>query len=133
DQGVAILLVTHSIEQAYAISDRIAVLREGRVEGQYPTTQLDRTELISTMLGKDIESMRALGSQRTEHHHAPAGPQIARADGIGREGALAPTDLELHGGEIVGIAGLRGSGRTALAHLLSGVDSPDSGRAGSST
>ena len=126
-QGVAILFVSHFLEQVYAISDRMTVLRNGRKVGEYFTRELDRAELISTMIGKDIASLRAIGSQRRSHRKDPVGPALYRADGLGRRGVLAPTDLDIHQGEVVGFAGLRGSGRTELARLLAGVEKADSG------
>jgi len=128
DRGVAILFVSHFLEQVYAISDRMTVLRNGRSEGEYLTRRIDRADLISKMMGKDIVSLRALGSQRQAHHHDPSGPEVYRATSLGKRGELEPTDIELHRGEIVGLAGLRGSGRTELASLMSGAQRPDSGR-----
>jgi monosaccharide-transporting ATPase len=128
DGGVAILFVSHFLEQVLTLSDRLTVLRDGSTVGEYPAHSMDRAELIAKMIGKDIEALRQIGSDRREHRRQPTGPPIYRAFGLGRRGAVAPTDLELHRGEIVGFAGLRGSGRTELASLLSGVDRADTGR-----
>ena len=127
DGGTAILFVSHFLEQAFAISDRMTVLRGGRKVGEQATRDLERADLISQMLGKDIEGLRALGSARKAHHNQTEGQPVLRADGIGRRGVLAPTDVEVHRGEIVGFAGLRGSGRTELASLLGGALRPDAG------
>jgi monosaccharide-transporting ATPase len=127
DQGVAILFVSHFLEQVLTLSDRLTVLRDGGTVGEYPAHTMDRAELIAKMIGKDIDALRKIGSDRREHRRQPVGPAVYRARGIGRRGAVGPTDLELHRGEIVGFAGLRGSGRTELASLLSGVEKPDSG------
>ncbi|MGV9195509.1 sugar ABC transporter ATP-binding protein [Microbacterium sp. MC2] len=127
DGGVAILFVSHFLDQVYAISDRITVLRNGRFVGEYLTEQLDRAELISKMIGKDFESLRALGSNRqTEVRDRTETPLLA-AEGLGRTGALHPTDVEIHAGEVVGFAGLLGAGRTELARLIAGADKADSG------
>ncbi|MCM6761843.1 sugar ABC transporter ATP-binding protein [Rathayibacter sp. ZW T2_19] len=128
DGGVAILFVSHFLEQVLTLSDRLTVLRDGSTVGEYPAHSMDRAELIAKMIGKDIDALRQIGSDRREHRRQPSGPPIYRAFGLGRRGAVAPTDLELHRGEIVGFAGLRGSGRTELASLLSGVDRADTGR-----
>ncbi|WP_157535564.1 sugar ABC transporter ATP-binding protein [Microbacterium sp. Root1433D1] len=127
ERGVAILFVSHFLEQAFAISDRMTVLRGGRLIGENATRDLDRAELISQMLGKDIESLRALKSERKSHHYAFDGMPALHALDIGRRGEMGGTDVEVQKGEIVGFAGLRGSGRTELASLLSGAARADSG------
>ncbi|MDF0513683.1 sugar ABC transporter ATP-binding protein [Agromyces sp. H3Y2-19a] len=127
DQGVAILFVSHFLEQVYAISDRITVLRDGRGQGEYPTRELDRAVLISKMIGKDLTELRRIGSERRAHRADPTGEPLYQAAGVGRRGEFAPTDLELHRGEIVGLGGLRGSGRSELGQLLAGVVRRDSG------
>lgn len=126
-RGVAILFISHFLEQAFAISDRMTVLRNGRRVGEYATRDLDRADLISKMLGKDIDSLRALGSERKAHHYAYDGEPAMQASGVGRRGELEQMDVEIQRGEIVGLAGLRGSGRTELASLLSGSARADSG------
>src|SRR5690606_9518920 len=118
DRGVAILFISHFLEQAFAISDRITVLRGGRRIGESIAGDLERAEVISQMLGKDIAGLRALGSERQAHHYAADGEPALRAEQVGRRGELSPTDVEVHRGEIVGFAGLRGSGRTELASLI---------------
>lgn len=127
DQGVAILFVSHFLDQVYEISDRITVLRNGQFVGEYLASELDRTSLISRMIGKDFESLKALGSNRqTEERDRSVTPVLA-AEGIGRKGAINPTDIEIHAGEVVGFAGLLGSGRTELARIIAGADKADSG------
>ncbi|MHC9044687.1 sugar ABC transporter ATP-binding protein [Microbacterium saperdae] len=128
DRGVAILFVSHFLEQAFAISDRMTVLRGGRRIAETPTRELERADLISQMLGKDLEALRALGSERKAHHYAADGEPALRATGVGRRGELDPTDIDVYRGEIVGLAGLRGSGRTELASLLGGSLRADSGQ-----
>ena len=127
DQGVAILFVSHFLDQVYEISDRITVLRNGQFVGEFLASELDRTSLISKMIGKDFESLKALGSNRqTEERDRSVTPVLA-AEGIGRKGAINPTDIEIHAGEVVGFAGLLGSGRTELARIIAGADKADSG------
>lgn len=127
DQGVAILFVSHFLDQVFAISDRITVLRNGQFVGEYLTRDLDRAQLITKMIGKDFESLRALGSNRqTEVRDRTATPVFA-AEGLGRKGAIEPADVEIHAGEVVGFAGLLGAGRTELARLIAGADKADAG------
>ncbi len=127
DEGVAILFVSHFLDQVYAISDRITVLRNGRFVGEYRTEELDRTQLISKMIGKDLDALRALGSNRQVDLRDRTATPLYAAEGLGRKGALAPTDIEIHKGEVVGFAGLLGAGRTELARLIFGADRADSG------
>ena len=128
DQGVAILFVSHFLDQIYAISDRLTILRNGRYEGEYLTRELDRHELISKMIGKDLSTLSSLGgNRRAEERDYAAEEPLLSAKGIGRRGSIEPTDLDIHRGEVIGFAGLLGSGRTELARLLYGADRTDEG------
>lgn len=127
DRGVAIVFISHFLEQAFAISDRMTVLRDGRVVGEYRTRDIDRVELISRMLGGDVEALRRIGSERRAHHQEPDGDPVLEARGLGRSGVIDPIDLTLYRGEIVGLAGLRGSGRSEVATLITGISRPDTG------
>lgn len=127
ERGVAVVFITHFLEQAFAISDKMTVLRDGRVEGGYLTRELGRTELLAKMIGKGIDALKAIGSERSEHRQDPEGDPILVAEGVSLASRVGKSDLELYPGEIVGLAGLRGSGRTPLALLLAGVESPTSG------
>lgn len=127
DSGVAILFISHFLEQVFAISDRMTVLRDGKKVGEFLNHTHDRAELISTMLGEDLESLRLLGAERRAHQHDPDGGLVFEARKLGLSGSVEPTDFELHSGEIVGFAGLRGSGRSELANLLAGVWKSDQG------
>jgi galactofuranose transport system ATP-binding protein len=111
----------------FEVSDRMTVLRGGRVVAEYRTELVERAEVISKMIGEDIDALQALHSQRLEHHYAGSGQVTLRAASIGRRGTLEPTDVDLARGEVVGFAGLRGSGRTELARLMSGVERADRG------
>ena len=111
DRGVAILFVSHFLDQVYEISDRITVLRNGRYVGEYLTAELDRADLIAKMIGKELVAA-PLDRRRAPEQRAPIAPtsRCSRPRGLGRKGAIAPTDFELHRGEVVGVAGLLGSG-----------------------
>ncbi|WP_291053359.1 sugar ABC transporter ATP-binding protein [Herbiconiux sp.] len=129
-EGVAILFVSHFLDQVYEISDRLTVLREGRLVGEYLPQELLRIDLVQKMIGKELTALDDL-HQRLESSHLEDSledeqPFVA-AVGLGRSGALEPIDLRIYEGEIVGIAGLLGSGRTELARLLTGIDRADSG------
>ncbi len=126
DQGVAILFVSHFLDQVYEISDRMTVLRNGQYVGEYLTKDLDRAELISKMIGKDLAALGEIGRARTSNV-STQGEVFVKATSFGRKGSVAPTDLEIRTGEVVGFAGLLGSGRTELARLFYGADKADSG------
>ena len=127
DGGTAILFVSHFLDQVYDVSDRMTVLRNGRLVGEYPTAALDRVALVAAMLGHDLGLLEEIGDT------AAATTTISEeillsAKGIGRKPRLQPIDLDVHRGEVVGLAGLLGSGRTELARLLFGADRTTSGR-----
>jgi len=129
--GVAILFISHFLEQVYEISDRLTVLRDGRLVGEYLTDELLRIDLVHKMVGKDLSvlvDLQARTSESEVEEHLAADPPLISAIGLGRDGAITPLDLSVHEGEIVGLAGLLGSGRTELARLLAGIDRPDQGQ-----
>ncbi len=127
DNGVAILFVSHFLDQVYEISDRLTVLRNGAFVGEFLVNDLPRAELIAHMIGKDLDALKSLDqhskTRTVTHDTAP----IYSAQGIGKRGTLAPTDISLNAGEVVGFAGLLGSGRTELARLIYGADKPEAG------
>lgn len=127
DEGVSILFVSHFLDQVYAISDRMTVLRNGRYVGEYLTAELDRRSLIEKMIGKDLSALESLGSGHEFNPHADEATPVLSARGIARRGSIEATDLDLHRGEVLGIAGLLGSGRTELARLIYGADKAESG------
>ena len=127
DQGVAILFVSHFLDQVYEISDRMTVLRNGRLVGEYLTKDLPRVELISKMIGKDMKELRASETRHVDTEKLDRGTPRLKVLGIGQKGTLQATDLDLYEGDIVGFAGLLGSGRTELAKLIYGADKPTEG------
>ena len=126
DRGVAILFVTHFLDQVYEISDRITVLRNGALVGEYPAADLPRSELISKMIGRELVDLEAISSASARTIDRETAPVVDARD-LGKKGMLEPADLAVFDGEVVGIAGLLGSGRTELVRLLYGADRADSG------
>ena len=124
DRGVAILFVSHFLDQVYEICDRITVLRGGRLVGEYSTRELLRIDLVQKMLGRQLAEVTV----RRGEEPGPESRVVLEAERLGRGTRLRDADLRIHEGEVVGLAGLLGSGRTELARLLAGVDRPDSGR-----
>lgn len=126
-EGMAIIFITHFLNQVYEIADRITVLRNGKLVGTYATVALPTLELITKMIGRTLTEFEDMTKLKRESSAHIKGETLLQAKGLGLTGALEPFDLELHAGEVVGLAGLLGSGRTEMAQLLFGIDKPDSG------
>jgi monosaccharide-transporting ATPase len=129
DDGVAILFVSHFLDQVYEISDRLTVLRNGALVGEYLTGEILRIELVHKMIGKELATLESL-ENKTRIAAVEGEPEevpYLSAVGLGRKGSVEPTDLVIHEGEVVGLAGLLGSGRTEIARLITGADRADSG------
>lgn len=125
--GVAIIFVTHFLDQVYEITDRITVLRNGKLVGTFATSELSYLELVTKMIGRSLNELQDMTKLKLESSHHIKKDELLEAKGLGRTGAIEPFDLELHAGEVVGLAGLLGSGRTEIAELLFGIERPDSG------
>jgi monosaccharide-transporting ATPase len=127
DGGLGIIFITHFLDQVYEISDSITVLRNGCRVGCFATRDLPRINLVSHMIGKAVQQVEALGQKRASTASIRSDAPLLEARGLGRKGSLQPLDLDVRPGEVVGLAGLLGSGRTETARLLFGVDRPDQG------
>jgi monosaccharide-transporting ATPase len=123
DRGVAVLFISHFLDQVYEICDRITVLRGGVLVGEYRTTELLRIDLVQKMLGREVAEQRV---QRTAEPD-PDSRVVLGARDLKRWPRVHEVDLEVREAEVVGLAGLLGSGRTELARTLAGVDQPDAG------
>ncbi len=126
-EGMAIIFITHFLDQVYEIADRITVLRNGKLVGTFATTALSHLELITKMIGRTLDELDDMSKLKLESSHHIKTDVLLTAKGLGRAGSIEPFDLELHAGEVVGMAGLLGSGRTEIAELLFGIEKPDSG------
>jgi simple sugar transport system ATP-binding protein len=123
-RGIGILFVTHFLDQVYAISDRITVLRNGQLVGQRETAALPRLDLVHMMLGRELSEVTA------DREHRPidqSKPPYALFRHFGKRRYLAPFDLALRDGQVVALAGLLGSGRTETARMVFGVERADAG------
>jgi len=129
DDGVAILFVSHFLDQVYEISDRLTVLRNGALVGEYLTRELLRIELVHKMIGKELATLESLENKTRAAAVEGTETEVPyfEAVGLGRKGSVEPTDLAIREGEVVGLAGLLGSGRTEIARLVTGADRADSG------
>jgi simple sugar transport system ATP-binding protein len=126
-EGLAILFVTHFLDQVYEISDRITILRNGEFIGEHMAEELPRIELVSRMIGKELHLLEEL-PKSLDAEHAVQDDVWIEASGLGRKGAIEPFDLAIRRGEVVGLAGLLGSGRTEIARLFFGADRADHGK-----
>ena len=132
---IAILFVTHFLEQTFAISDRITVMRNGERVGEYLARDLTPAQLVAKMVGHEgvgqrLEEAAAQLGEQLDEQTAAAGstvPPFVEMRGMGRRGQMQPVDIDIRRGEILGLAGLLGSGRTETARLLFGVDRADTG------
>lgn len=130
DHGLAVLFITHFLDQVYRISDRITVLQNGVFCGEYKTAQLPKLELIAKMLGKELSEFKYATEHATKKKEAATVRQdapVLRIRQLGLRGSIAPFDLDLSQGEVLGLAGLLGSGRTEMAKLIFGIDSATQG------
>ncbi|PXY28402.1 sugar ABC transporter ATP-binding protein [Prauserella muralis] len=134
DQGMAILFVSHFIEQVFAISDRMTVLRNGKLVGEYRASEITPVDLVRAMIGRELATLDELEPPRRRSGAGQA-PVFAATVDLGRKGNIEPFTLDIREGEVVGLAGLLGSGRTELVRLLFGADRADQGslRLGEST
>jgi simple sugar transport system ATP-binding protein len=127
-QGIAILFITHFIDQMFEISDRVTVLRNGQLVGEYPVAELSRMQLITRMVGREIAEASGSRAARAPAVRRPAAEApFLRARGLGKKGQVQDIDIEVKPGEALGIAGLLGAGKTEAARLLFGIDRADLG------
>lgn len=125
-QGIAIVFVSHFLDQIYEVCDRMTILRNGRLVGEHLVADISQLQLVSLMIGKELALLERL--EDAGKRSFTGVDAVAEAHGLGRAGAIEPFSLTIHKGEVVGLAGLLGSGRTELARLFFGADRADSGR-----
>ncbi|WP_437311055.1 sugar ABC transporter ATP-binding protein [Sorangium sp. So ce388] len=130
-QGMAILFISHFLDQIYEISDRITVLRNGQLVGEYLAAELPRVQLVTRMVGREVAED---GPRRAARDRAASaagggggGATFLRTRGLGKKGSVRDIDLDVKLGEGLGIAGLLGAGKTETVRLLFGIDSADHG------
>ncbi|MGC8792508.1 MAG: sugar ABC transporter ATP-binding protein [Bryobacteraceae bacterium] len=121
ERGMGVLYITHRLEELRAIGDRITVLRDGETVYSGPLAEVTTEEIIRHMVGREVTAIYQRSSQTP-------GEELLRVEGLTREPVLHAVSFVLRAGEIVGLAGLVGAGRTELCRALFGVEPVDSGR-----
>ena len=120
-KGVGIIFVTHFLDQVYEVCDRITVLRDGQLVGEYAIENLPRVQLVSKMLGKELDDMAAIKDERADGQTSQGTP-VLEAKGLSSSDAVYPFDFAIHQGEVNGFTGLLGSGRSECVRAIFGAD-----------
>ncbi len=121
-QGISFIYITHKLSEVFEIADRVLVLRDGRSVGSRAVSEVTEADLVSMMVGREITALHGGGLQVQEE-----GPALLEVRGLGRRGAFADVSFNVRRGEIVGVAGLVGAGRTELARSLFGLEPAEQG------
>ena len=125
-EGVAVVFITHRLDELYQVCNRVTVMRDGRTVMTSLMAEVDKLHLIAAMLGRDLETVRthATGFSTTS---AEAGDEVLFAEGLQIGRKVRDARVEVRAGQIVGLTGLLGSGRTEVARAVFGADPPDAG------
>ena len=121
-KGVGIIFVTHFLEQVYEVCDRITVLRDGKLVGEYIIEDLPRVQLVSKMLGKDFDDMADIKNGSEAENIDLNGTPVYQAINLTGTTGIKPFDFEIHQGEVNGFTGLLGSGRSESVRAIFGAD-----------
>ncbi len=126
-RGVGIIFVTHFLDQVYEVCDKITVLRDGKLVGEYEIKDLPRVQLVSKMLGKDLDDMSDIKSDQAAYDKADASTAVFETEGLASDAGIKPFDFYIHKGEVNGFTGLLGSGRSECVRAIFGADRVISG------
>ena len=124
NEGVGIIFVTHFLEQVYEVCDRITVLRNGELVGEYEVKDLPRVMLVAKMMGKDFDDLADI---KGDHAELKEFIPVIEAEGLSHKGTIKPFDITINKGEVIGLTGLLGSGRSELVRAIYGADKADTG------
>ena len=126
-RGVGIIFVTHFLDQVYEVCDKITVLREGKLVGEYEIKDLPRLQLVSKMLGKDLDDMSDIKGEQGHFEIDPNATPVFEVEGLSSNAGIKPFDFQVHKGEVNGFTGLLGSGRSECVRAIFGADHVISG------
>ena len=121
-RGVGIIFVTHFLDQVYAVCDKITVLRDGQLVGEYVIEDLPRVQLVAKMLGKELDDMEDIKGEAAVYSGADADQNLLEAEGLQSDAGIKPFDFYIKKGEVNGFTGLLGSGRSESVRAIFGAD-----------
>lgn len=121
-RGVGIIFVTHFLDQVYAVCDKITVLRDGQLVGEYVIEDLPRVQLVAKMLGNELDDMEDIKGEAAVYSGADADQNLLEAEGLQSDAGIKPFDFHIKKGEVNGFTGLLGSGRSESVRAIFGAD-----------
>ena len=121
-KGVGIIFVTHFLDQVYAVCDKITVLRDGQLVGEYEIEKLPRVQLVAKMLGKELDDMSEIRDESLAYHAADESENVIEAERLQSDAGIKPFNFHIKKGEVNGFAGLLGSGRSECVRAIFGAD-----------
>ncbi len=121
-RGVGIIFVTHFLDQVYEVCDKITVLRDGKLVGEYEIKDLPRVQLVSKMLGKELDDLSDISGEHKKFEADPNTPPVFEALGLQSDAGIKPFDFYIQKGEVNGFTGLLGSGRSECVRAIFGAD-----------
>ncbi len=127
-KGVGIIFVTHFLEQVYEVCDRITVLRDGKLVGEYEIADLPRVQLVSKMLGKDLDELSDIKGDQKEAKGDTNATPVFETEQLASVAGIKPFDFYIHKGEVNGFTGLLGSGRSECVRAIYGADRVTQGK-----
>ncbi len=128
EQGVAIVYVSHRMDEIYRVAERVVILRDGSVVHVGELADMPRVELVSLMLGRSVEKVRRSGSTTFGANHASAAEPVLVAEDLSRQHQIEGVSVQIRSGEVVGLGGLLGSGRSETLKAIAGVMQLDRGQ-----
>lgn len=127
-RGVGIIFVTHFLDQVYEVCDKITVLRDGKLVGEYEIKDLPRVQLVSKMLGKDLDDMSDIKGEQSVYDKEDADQKIFETEKLASNAGIKPFDFYIKKGEVNGFTGLLGSGRSECVRAIFGADKAVEGK-----
>ncbi len=121
-RGVGIIFVTHFLDQVYEVCDKITVLRDGQLVGEYVIEELPRVKLVAKMLGKELDDMEDIKDETQMYTGKDADERVIDAKGLQSDAGIKPFDFYIRKGEVNGFTGLLGSGRSECVRAIFGAD-----------
>ncbi len=127
-EGVSVIFVSHRLDELFAVCDRVTIMRDGRTVDERPISEITKLQLVARMLGKELSEVRRSGATAFSEGVHQARQELLQAEGLRRGRVLQGADVNVRAGEIVGLAGLLGAGRSETARAIFGADSVEAGQ-----